>query len=102
MASTQVSIVYWRDIPAQVVAKAGSETKRVPLSARFQEAIDMAAMRGGARSADAYMADWRHGPPETAAGDVAAAAHAAASQLEVAYDPERLKRLARNGGQEGT
>ncbi|MCL4767728.1 MAG: virulence factor [Hyphomicrobiaceae bacterium] len=101
MTSTQVSIVYWRDIPAQVISKAGSESKRLPLSARFQEAIDMAAMRGGAEAADAYMADWRRSDPEAVDGDVAAAADAVASRLERTYGSERLQRLARSGGREG-
>ena len=39
--------VYWRDIPAQVTAKAGRKTAKIQLTDRFQEAIDMAAMRAG-------------------------------------------------------
>ena len=42
-------IISWRDIPAQVVCRKGRETAKVPLSARFQEAVDRAAMRAGRR-----------------------------------------------------
>jgi uncharacterized protein with ATP-grasp and redox domains len=50
---------YWRDIPSQVTAKAGRKTAKCMLPARFQEAIDRAAMRAGKGSSDAYMEDWR-------------------------------------------
>lgn len=100
MAATQVTIIYWRDVPAQVVAKAGDKTVRQPLSARFQEAIDRAAMRAGAESAAAYLADWRHGSPESSADGPAAAAEAVAARVENAYDDGRLRRLVQAGGRE--
>ena len=50
--------VYWRDIPAQVTAKAGRKTAKIQLTDRFQEAIDMAAMRAGKGSTDEYLEDW--------------------------------------------
>ena len=42
-----LTIISWRDIPAQVVVKRGRETAKVQLSPRFQEAVDRAAMRAG-------------------------------------------------------
>ena len=51
--------VLWRDIPAQVTAKAGRITAKIQLPDRFQEAIDMAAMRAGKGSTDEYLEDWR-------------------------------------------
>ena len=57
-------VITWRDIPAQVIAKRGRETVKVQLSARFQEAVDRAAMRAGKGSSDAYLADWRRTPRE--------------------------------------
>ena len=54
-----VTVIYWRDIPAQVVAGQGRQAIRTPLPARFQEAIDRAATRAGLSSSDAYMAEWR-------------------------------------------
>ena len=38
-----LTIISWRDIPAQVVVKRGRETAKVQLSPRFQEAVDRAA-----------------------------------------------------------
>jgi hypothetical protein len=43
----KLTIVYWRDIPAQVIGKVGRRTFKKQLSSRFQEAIDRAAMRAG-------------------------------------------------------
>ena len=42
-----LSVISWRDIPAQVVVRHGRQTAKVQLSARFQEAVDRAAMRAG-------------------------------------------------------
>jgi len=49
-------VISWRDIPAQVIVKRGREAAKVQLSARFQEAVDRAAMRAGKGSSDAYLA----------------------------------------------
>ena len=51
--------IYWRDIPSQIVAKAGRRSAKVRLANRFQEAIDRAAMRAGKGSSDAYLSEWR-------------------------------------------
>ena len=57
-------VVYWRDIPAQVIAKAGRRNQvKIELDQRFAKAIDIAAMKGGARDDDAYLADWRKAAP---------------------------------------
>ncbi len=56
-------IISWRDVPAQVIVKRGRETAKVQLSARFQEAVDRAAMRAGKGSSDAYLADWKRSDP---------------------------------------
>lgn len=96
-----LTITYWRDIPAQVTAREGRTTAKRELSARFQEAIDMAAMRGGAQDTDAYLAEWRKGEPEPCGADLEAEAERAAAAIEASYDRQRLVALARNGGREG-
>ena len=53
------TLIFWRDIPAQVIVQRGRRREKAVLSARFQEAIDRAAMRAGKGSSDAYLADWR-------------------------------------------
>jgi hypothetical protein len=44
-----VTIVYWRDIPAQVIVGPGPAGHQGALSERFEQAIDRAAMKVGAR-----------------------------------------------------
>jgi hypothetical protein len=59
MTMVKKVLVYWRDIPAQVIAQRGRKREKVLLSSRFQKAIDRAAMRAGKGSSDAYLAEWR-------------------------------------------
>jgi len=48
-----VVIVYWRDIPAQVIVGKGRRAAKVQLPERFEQAIDRCAMKVGARDSDA-------------------------------------------------
>ena len=93
-------ITYWRDIPAQVTAKEGRTSARRELSVRFTEAIDMAAMRSGAAGTDDYLAEWRKADPVPVSDDLEAEADKAASELEAAYDRERLVALVKSGGRD--
>jgi hypothetical protein len=96
----QITIVYWRDIPSQVIAKAGRAQEKRMLPDRFQEAIDMAAMRSGAQGTDDYLADWRRAEPVPCGDDLATEAERAASDIDRQFDKERLKALIANGGRE--
>ena len=58
-----VTIVYWRDIPAQVIVGKGRRGSKRPLPERFEQAIDRAAMKIGAGDSDAYLAEWRKADP---------------------------------------
>lgn len=94
------SIVYWRDIPAQVIVRAGRRSARRELPERFQQAIDRAAMRAGLTGTDAYLAEWRRGPPERCGDDLEAEAEAAAAAIAAAWPAERLRAAANAGGRE--
>ena len=50
--AAKLTVVYWRDIPAQIRAQKGRERHSVQLSMRFQEGIDQAAMYAGKSSSD--------------------------------------------------
>lgn len=91
-------IISWRDVPAQVVGRKGRETAKAQLSARFQEAVDRAAMRAGRGSSDAYLADWKRSPPRSCGEDIAAEVAAEAARLEALYTDERLERLVKSSG----
>ena len=97
-----LTVIYWRDIPAQVVAEEGRGRKRqqakVEMPRRFALAIDEAAMRGGADGTDDYLAEWRKADPETIEGDLEAAAAARAAELDAQYDQDKLSALVANGG----
>lgn len=94
-------VVYWRDIPAQVIVRKGRQNARRELPLRFTEAIDMAAMRSGAAGTDAYLAEWRKADPVPVGDDLEAEADKAAAALDQEYSRERLAALARAGGTEG-
>ena len=97
----QMIVVYWRDIPAQVIVKKGRRDQvKVVLDERFEKAIDRAAMRGDARGTEDYLAEWKKADPVEVSDDMQAEADKKAAELEAAYDDERLKVLVANGGNE--
>ena len=93
-----VTIVYWRDIPAQVIVGKGRRASKVQLAERFEQAIDRAAMKVGAAGTDAYLAEWRRAAPYTVDGDPDQIAADEAARLEAEFDAERIKQLISNDG----
>ncbi len=93
-------IVYWRDIPAQVIVRQGRTAEKRELPERFIQAVDRCAMRVGARDSDAYLAEWRRGDPVPVGEDMKAEADAAVAAIEAEYDAERLKALIANDGRD--
>jgi hypothetical protein len=94
-------IVYWRDIPAQVIVKKGRANAKRELPLRFTEAIDMAAMRTGAGDTDAYLAEWRKAEPVSVSDDLEAEADKAFAAIDLEYTHERLVALVKAGGING-
>ena len=93
-----VTIVYWRDIPAQVIVGKGRRgTKRV-LNERFEQAIDRAAMKTGAAGTDEYLAEWRKADPFAVEGDPEQVANDTVTRIEAEYDKEKIKALIANDG----
>ncbi|MEM6586874.1 MAG: virulence factor [Pseudomonadota bacterium] len=93
-----VTVVYWRDIPAQVIVGKGRRGAKKQLPERFEQAIDAAAMRLGAKDSDAYLAEWRKAPPYQVEGDAADVAESEATRLEEEYDRDRVRQLIANNG----
>ncbi len=93
-----VTIVYWRDIPAQVIVGKGRRGAKIQLSERFEQAIDRAAMKVGAKDADAYLSEWRKADPVEVAGEAQDVVSSEAARLEAEYDQDRLKALIDNDG----
>jgi hypothetical protein len=96
----KLTTVYWRDIPAQVIAKERRDTAKIVLTERFAEAIDKAAMRAKMAGTDAYLEQWRR-EVVNCGRDLQAAADEAAARLEQEFDDERLKTLVSSGGNAG-
>ncbi|MDZ4730339.1 MAG: virulence factor [Xanthomonadales bacterium] len=98
------TIIYWRDIPSQVLAQSGRIREKAMLSARFQEAIDRAAMRAGKGSSDAYIAEWRRVndalqvQPGDLKNDLQKSVLREAERIENEYSDERLLELIRAHG----
>ncbi len=93
-----VTIVYWRDIPAQVIVGKGRRGAKKPLDERFEQAIDRAAMKVGARDSDAYLSEWRKADPVSMDGEAADILAAEVDRLETEYDKDKLLSLIENDG----
>jgi hypothetical protein len=91
-------LISWRDVPSQVVVKRGRDTVRVQLSARFQEAVDRAAMRAGKGTSDAYIADWKRSEPRDCGDDLKAEAIAEIARIEARFTDADLEQLIRAKG----
>jgi hypothetical protein len=93
-----LTIVFWRDIPAQVIVGKGRRGAKRQLPERFEQAIDRAAMKVGAAETDAYLAEWRKEAQGERPGDPEEIADAEAARLDATYDKARLKALIDNDG----
>ena len=95
-----VTIVYWRDIPAQIIVGKGRRGAKAQLPERFEQAIDRAAMKTGAAGTDEYLAQWRKAAPYSveADGSDLELAQAEAARLDAEYDQGRIKTLIENNG----
>lgn len=94
----EITIVYWRDIPAQVIVGKGRKAAKIQLPERFEQAIDRAAMKSGADQTDDYLAEWRKDVIDTRDGDPQTLAEAEAARLVDEYDQAKVKALIDNGG----
>ena len=93
-----VTIVYWRDIPAQVIVGKGRRGAKVQLPERFEQAIDRAAMKVGASDTDAYLSEWRKAEPYPVEGEADEVATAEARRLDEEFDADRIRALIANDG----
>jgi hypothetical protein len=108
-----ITIVYWRDIPAQVIAKPERKSGRrsapgsrpgsvkKELSLRFQEAIDLAAMRAGLSDSENYLDEWRRDTRECSPEEnenLESTVKQIVESIENEYSDELLQCLATAGG----
>jgi hypothetical protein len=86
----EFQVTYWRELPSMVVARAGDQVTKAPLAARFQAAIDEAAMRLGDVGSVDYLAGWRRGAWTAADGSTTEIADRVVSDLEESWPADRL------------
>jgi len=96
-ASPELTVIYWRDIPAQVTATDGKRTTRAQLADRFQQAIDAAAMETGLVDSEAYLEAW-HRESRSCGSDLERETATEAERLETAHPQDELQALVRSGG----
>jgi len=95
-----LTVIWWRDIPAQVLARDGRRASKVVLHPRFQVAIDKAASRAGKRAYNDYIEEWRK-VARACGDDLEAEVTAESDRLEAEYDKHRLAELIQAGGLAG-
>lgn len=95
--SAELTVITWRDIPAQVVARSGRTRSSVELPSRFQRAIDRAAMNAGLFGADAYLEEW-HRTSRPCSEDLDDEVSAEVQRLLATHPPEVVNRLVANHG----
>ena len=94
----EVTIVYWRDIPAQVIVGKGRRSSKIQLNERFEQAIDRAAMKCNLKGSDDYLSEWRKAEPYLVEGDPASVAKNEAEKIEIEFNQLKLKTLIENDG----
>jgi Virulence factor len=90
----KVTVLYWQNIPSLVEATDGDKPRKLQLSQRFQELIDLIAMKKKLGGTDAYLEQWSKGEPEMREGSADVAAVAAAEEIEARYEEIRAAALA--------
>ena len=93
-----VVIVYWRDIPAQVIVGKGRKASKIQLPERFEQAIDRAAMKIGAEDTDSYLAEWRKAESYSVNGEPDLIAKSEATRIDTEYTNQKIKQLIDNDG----
>lgn len=97
---TKFQIVYWRDIPSQIICVADGRRESKQLSPRFQEAIDRVAMHTGSSGTDEYLAEWRKSRWEDSDLELHELCMRKIEELESKFGPERLRTLVANKGRD--
>jgi hypothetical protein len=87
---TEFQVTRWRELPSMVAARAGDESAKVQLAARFQEAIDEAAMRLGDTGATDYLEGWERSPWTEADGSPAEVLDRVSAELDREWPAERI------------
>ncbi len=97
----QLKIVYWRDIPGQLVIRKSGRNTRTRLPTRFMRAIERAGNRLRKKQQEALFEPWQ-AVDQPFEGDVGLQARRLVQQLEERYTEEVLETLIRARGVDET
>jgi hypothetical protein len=94
---SKLTIIYWRDIPAQLIGQRGRKRFKQVMPERFAVAIDRAAMRAGKGSSNAYLEEWRR-ESRPCDGDVEAVMKEEVERLDASFPDDLLETTVKAGG----
>lgn len=88
----QLTVIWWHDIPGQVVARDGERRHTVALPMRFEKAIHRAAVGRGQAGTTAFVAGWRR-VSTPCSPDLEAEVAAVTADLDAHFDDAALEDL---------
>jgi len=83
---TTFKIMYWQEIPVQVVADDGFDEVKLELDARFMARVDQLAHERGLTDTDAYLEQWHWSDEREQEGTAEDVARAVKQELEAVAD----------------
>ncbi|MFT4650665.1 MAG: hypothetical protein ACI8XX_000476 [Polaribacter sp.] len=95
----KLKIVFWRDIPGQVVIRDRRRSTRLRLSAKFMRAIERAAYRLKKHQKDVWFDPW-HDVDQPFMGDINEQGRLLVEHIEQHYSDAVLDQLSRASGKD--
>lgn len=93
-----LTVISWREIPAQVNASRDGDRFQEMMPERFQHAIDRAAAVANKTDTDDYVAEWSKDIRPCPDGPLIEIAQSLANQLDADFPRPRLEAFVANGG----
>lgn len=94
------TVLCWQEVPSVIEANDGASMHKIQLSDRFQELIDMVAMRRGLAGTDTYLMEWRKDPPLVRDGTAKEAAVALSQEIESRFEEIKSEAIERSSAPE--
>ena len=95
----KLKIVFWRDIPGQVVIRENRRSTRLRLSPKFMKAIERAAYRLKKKQKDVWFDPW-HDVEQPFTGEISEQGRLLVEHIEQQYSETVLDQLSRASGKD--
>jgi hypothetical protein len=79
-------ILYWQEVPSQVMAEDDTDEVNLPMPPRFMERVDRMAMQRGLQGSDDFLEQWHWSDEEERDGSAEEVAAAVVAELEAGAD----------------